>query len=142
MKLCTVLKERIDGGIGGASTGYLGKFPALQSVYNWGYKGYYTGNDQEPQVELDQDTQNQLIDQATDLLYSKFPEAIENKKLKRHVLQMLIGKITQGELRDKVEMDAFIKRLKKNGSKFSFRKIQNKSKHFYFFPKDIVNHTS
>jgi hypothetical protein len=113
MKLCTVLKERIDGGIGGASTGYLGKFPALQSVYNWGYKGYYTGNDQEPQVELDQDTQNQLIDQAIDLLYSKFPEAIENKKLKRHVLQMLIGKITQGELRDKVEMDAFIKRLKK-----------------------------
>ena len=113
MKLRSVIKEKNDGGIGAGSTGYLGRFPALQSVYNWGYKGYYTGNDQDPEVELDQDTQNQLIDQAIDLLYSKYPEAKENKKLKRHVLQMLIGKITQGELRDKVEMDAYIKRLKK-----------------------------
>ena len=107
MKLCTVLKERVDGGIGGASTSYLGRFPALQSVYNWGYKGYFTGG------EVDQQQQNTMIDQAIDLLYSKFPEVIENKKLKRHVLQMLIGKVTQGELKDKVDMDTFIKRLKK-----------------------------
>jgi|6_EtaG_2_1085325.scaffolds.fasta_scaffold20979_4 hypothetical protein len=113
MKLCKVLKERIDGGIGGASTGYLGRFPALQSVYNWGYKGYYQGAQQDPQVELDQDQQNQLIDQAIDLMYSKYPEVIQNKKLKRHMLQMVIGKITQGELRDRVDMDTFIKRLKK-----------------------------
>ena len=113
MKLCTVLKERIDGGIGAASTGYLGKFPSLASVYNWGYKGYYAGGDETPEVELDQNQQDQLIDQAIDLLYSRFPEVIENKKLKRHVLQMLIGKVTQGELKDKVDMDTFIKRLKK-----------------------------
>tara|TARA_Y100000310_G_scaffold199144_1_gene199122 strand:- start:1058 stop:1420 length:363 start_codon:yes stop_codon:yes gene_type:complete len=113
MKLNYLLKERIDGGIGAASTGYLGKFPALQSVYNWGYKGYYKGPELDLTPELDAQSQNQLIDQAIDLLYSKFPEAIENKKLKRHVLQMLIGKVTQGELRDKVDMDTFIKRLKK-----------------------------
>ena len=35
------------------------------------------------------------------------------KNLKRHFLQMLIGKITQGDLRDRVDMDKFIKRLKK-----------------------------
>ena len=112
MKLCHVLKEQIDEAIG-ATTGYLGRFPALQSVYNWGYKWYYTGGDETPKVELDQESQNQLIDQAIDLLYSRFPEVIEDKKLKRHVLQMLIGKVTQGELRDKVDMDTFIKRLKK-----------------------------
>ena len=112
MKLCHVLKGRIDEAIG-ATTGYLGRFTALQSVYNWGYKGYYTGGDETPEVELDQESQNQLIDQAIDLLYSRFPEVIEDKKLKRHVLQMLIGKVTQGELRDKVDMDTFIKRLKK-----------------------------
>ena len=113
MKLCNVLRERIDGGGGGATTAYLGRFPALQSVYNWGYKGYFAGGDESPEVELDPDSQNQLIDQAIDLLYSKFPEVIGDKKLKRHVLQMLIGKVTQGELRDKVDMDTFIKRLKK-----------------------------
>ena len=113
MKLRSVIKEKIDGGIGAGSTGYLGRFPALQSVYNWGYKGYFTGGEADPEVELDQQQQNTMIDQAIDLLYSKFPEVIENKKLKRHVLQMLIGKVTQGELKDKVDMDTFIKRLKK-----------------------------
>ena len=113
MKLRSVIKEKIDGGIGAGSSGYLGRFPGLQSVYNWGYKGYYTGNETDPEVELDQQQQNTMIDQAIDLLYSKFPEVIENKKLKRHVLQMLIGKVTQGELKDKVDMDTFIKRLKK-----------------------------
>ena len=116
MKLCGVLKERIDGGIGAASTGYLGKFPSLASVYNWGYKGYYQGPEQDLKPEISQDTENHLIDQAIDLLYSRFPEAIEDKKLKRHVLQMLIGKVTQGELSNKVDMDTFIKRLKKTKS--------------------------
>ena len=113
MKLRSVIKEKIDGGIGAGSTGYLGRFPALQSVYNWGYKGYFTGGEADPEVELDQQQQNTMIDQAIDLLYSTYPEVIENKKLKRHVLQMLIGKVTQGELKDKVDMDTFIKRLKK-----------------------------
>ncbi len=119
MKLCTILKERINGTRSvtteaiGATTGYLGRFPALQSVYNWGYKGYYQGNDQSPETELDQASQNLMIDQAIDLMYSKYPELISNKKLKRHMLQMVIGKITQGELRDKVDLDSFIKRLKK-----------------------------
>ena len=112
MKLCSVLKDRVDEGIG-ATTGYLGRFPALQSIYNWGYKGYYQGPEQDLTPELDTSSQNQLIDQAIDLLYSRYPEIIENKKLKRHMLQMLIGKVTQGELKDKVDMDAFIKRLKK-----------------------------
>ena len=113
MKLRSVIKEKIDGGIGAGSTGYLGRFPALQAVYNWGYKGYFTGGEADPEVELDQQQQNTMIDQAIDLLYSTYPEVIENKKLKRHVLQMLIGKVTQGELKDRVDMDTFIKRLKK-----------------------------
>ena len=84
MKLRSVIKEKIDGGIGAGSTGYLGRFPALQSVYNWGYKGYFTGGEADPEVELDQQQQNTMIDQAIDLLYSKFLEVIENKKLNRN----------------------------------------------------------
>ena len=113
MKLCTVLKERIDGGIGAASTGYLGKFPSLASVYNWGYKGYYQGPEQDLKPEISQETENQLIDQAIDLMYSRFPEIIKNKEIKRHMLQLLVGQITQGELKDRIEMEKFIKRLKK-----------------------------
>jgi len=111
MKLGSLLKEALDGG--GQTTGYLGRQPALQSVYNWGYKGYYTGDDPNLAAVADAETENQLIDQAIDLMYSKFPEVVANKKLKRHMLQMLIGQITQGELSDKVDMDSFIKRLKK-----------------------------
>ena len=62
---------------------------------------------------LDDESQNQLIDQAIDLMYSRFPEIMQNKKMKRHMLQMIIGQITQGELKDRVDMDNFIKRLKK-----------------------------
>lgn len=113
MKLCDVLRERIDGGIGGASTSYLGKLPAMSSVYNWGYKGYYQGPDQDLKPEISQDTENHLIDQAIDLMYTRFPEVIKNKKIKRHMLQLLVGQITQGELKDRVEMEKFIKRLKK-----------------------------
>ena len=111
MKLGHVLKGLAE--ISGPTTGYLGRSPAMQSVYNWGYKGYYAGGGEEPKVELDLQQQNMMIDQAIDLLYSQYPEVIENKKLKRHVLQVLIGKVTQGELKDKIDMDDFIKRLKK-----------------------------
>ena len=112
MKLCSVLKDRVDEGIG-ATTGYLGRFPALQSIYNWGYKGYYQGPEQDLKPEISQDTENHLIDQAIDLMYSRFPEIIKNKEIKRHMLQLLVGQITQGELKDRIEMEKFIKRLKK-----------------------------
>ena len=46
-------------------------------------------------------------------MYSRFPEIIKNKEIKRHMLQLLVGQITQGELKDKIEMEKFIKRLKK-----------------------------
>ena len=111
MKLWKILESEWSSG--GPSTAYLGKFPALASVYNYGYTGYYKGPEQDIEVELDQQSQDQMIDQAIDLMYSRFPEIVANKKMKRHMLQMLIGKITQGELRDKVDMEAFIKRLKK-----------------------------
>ena len=113
MRLGYLLKERIDGGIGAASTGYLGKFPSLASVYNWGYKGYFQGVEEDPVAELSPDAENHLIDQAVDLMYTRFPEIIKNKEIKRHMLQMLVGQITQGELKDRIEMEKFIKRLKK-----------------------------
>jgi hypothetical protein len=85
----------------------------MSSVYNWGYKGYYQGPEQDLKPEISQDTENHLIDQAIDLMYTRFPEVIKNKKIKRHMLQLLVGQITQGELKDRVEMEKFIKRLKK-----------------------------
>ena len=111
MKLCSLLKEVLDGGA--QTTGYLGRAPAMQSVYNWGYKGYYQGPEQDLKPEISQDTENHLIDQAIDLMYSRFREIIKNKEIKRHMLQLLIGQITQGELKDRIEMEKFIKRLKK-----------------------------
>ena len=113
MKLKKVLEEDSEWQSKGPTTSYMGKWPGTFSVYNWGYKGYYPGEEPALTAALDDESQNQLIDQAIDLMYSRFPEIMQNKKMKRHMLQMIIGQITQGELKDRVEMDNFIKRLKK-----------------------------
>ena len=71
MKLWKILESEWSSG--GPSTAYLGKFPALASVYNYGYTGYYKGPEQDIEVELDQQSQDLMIDQAIDLMYSRFP---------------------------------------------------------------------
>jgi len=111
MKLGKIIEG--DWQSSGPTTSYMGRSPAMASVYNWGYKGYYTGEDPNLTAAADDAIQDQLIDQAIDLMYSKYPDIVDNKKMKRYFLQMLIGKVTQGELRDRVDMDRFIKRLKK-----------------------------
>ena len=113
MKLKKVLEEDSEWQSKGPTTSYMGKWPGTFSVYNWGYKGYYQGPEQDLKPEISQDTENHLIDQAIDLMYTRFPEIIKNKEIKRHMLQLLIGQITQGELKDRIEMEKFIKRLKK-----------------------------
>ena len=101
MKLGKIIEG--DWQSSGPTTSYMGRSPAMASVYNWGYKGYYTGEDPNLTAAADDAIQDQLIDQAI----------VDNKKMKRYFLQMLIGKVTQGELKDRVDMDRFIKRLKK-----------------------------
>ena len=114
MKLGKIIKS--DHQSIGPNENYMGRSPAMASVYNWGYKGYYTGEDPNLTAVADDAIQDQLIDQAIDLMYSKYPDIVDNKKMKRHFLQMLIGKVTQGELRDRIDMDKFINRLKKTRS--------------------------
>ena len=111
MKLKNIIEGEFQSS--GPTTGYLGRSPAMASAYNYGYKGYYTGVDPNLAAVADEAIQNQLIDQAIDLMYSKYPDIVDDKKMKRHFLQMLVGKITQGDLRDRVDLDSFIKRLKK-----------------------------
>jgi|10_taG_2_1085330.scaffolds.fasta_scaffold07028_7 hypothetical protein len=67
----------------------------------------------DPECILDPDIERQLIDYAIDLLYSRYPELVDNKTIKRHVLQMVIGKITSGEPSDQITMKNFIKQIKK-----------------------------
>ena len=38
---------------------------------------------------------------------------VKDKKVKRHLVQMLVGKVMEGEVRDIIDIDRFIKRLKK-----------------------------
>ena len=37
----------------------------------------------------------------------------KEKKVKKHLIQMLVGKVMVGEVRDIIDIDRFIKRLKK-----------------------------
>lgn len=112
MKLRDILKE---AGYTGPYTNFHGRAPALFSAYNVGYRTS-PGNNVGDQASstMDSDRESHLIDRAIDMLYDKYPQIIKNKKVKRHLINMLIGKITSGEKMDSVDIDKLIKRLWKN----------------------------
>lgn len=80
-------------------------------------KGYRTtpGNKLDDPVSqtLDPYIEEQLIDQVIDVMYRDYPEIVKDKKVKKHLIQMLVGKVMSGEVRDIIDIDRFIKRLKK-----------------------------
>jgi len=113
MKLKSVLSE-----LSGKTTAYASKYvPGNSSVSSWGIKGYRTtpGNKLDDPVSqtLDPYIEEQLIDQVIDVMYRDYPEMVKDKKVKRHLVQMLVGKVMEGEVRDIIDIDRFIKRLKK-----------------------------
>ena len=102
----------------GPTTAYASKHPpGNASVSPWGVKGYRTtpGNKFDDPVSqtLDPYIEEQLIDQVIDVMYRDYPEIVKEKKVKRHLIQMLVGKVMAGEVRDVIDVDRFIKRLKK-----------------------------
>lgn len=103
MKLQDVLQE------------YASKFPAYAGT--WGPIGYKAtpGNKIEDPVssQVDSYIEDQLIDQVIDVIYRDYPELIQKKKIKRHLIQMAVGKIMRGEIRDIVSLERVVKRLKK-----------------------------
>lgn len=60
---------------------------------------------------------NQLIDFAIDLLYSQYPDLIQDNKIKRYYLNMIIGKVTNGHIDSKLELKDFVRALSKRGVK-------------------------
>ena len=52
-------------------------------------------------------------DQVIDVMYRDYPEMVKDKIVKKHLIQMLVGKVMVGEVRDIIDIDRFIKRLKK-----------------------------
>ena len=71
------------------------------------YSLFTTTNCLDPYIE------QQLIDQTIDVMYRDYPEIVRDKKVKRHLVQMLLGKVMAGEVKDIIDIDRFIKRLKK-----------------------------
>ena len=111
VKLRNVLAE-----ITGTTNQYASKWiPGYTS--SWGIKGYRTtpGNKLDDPVSqtLDPYIEEQLIDQVIDVMYRDYPEMVKDKKVKKHLIQMLVGKVMSGEVRDIIDIDRFIKRLKK-----------------------------
>tara|TARA_R110000744_G_scaffold9052_8_gene29485 strand:+ start:2873 stop:3223 length:351 start_codon:yes stop_codon:yes gene_type:complete len=99
----------------GPYTNYHGQSHAIFSSYNTGYKP--TPGNRAPDkltATLDADIERQLIDQAIDLLFNDYPNLMKDKQIRRHHVNMLLGKITSGEVADLIDVDNFIKRLWKN----------------------------
>lgn len=101
MKLQDVLKE------------YGSKWPTYSGT--WGVKNYRAPVKNVDPVSADVDPQieQQLIDQIIDVMYRDYPEIVKDNKIKRHLLQMVVGKVTAGEIQTVVNIDNVIKRLKK-----------------------------
>ena len=113
MKLKNVLSE-----LQGPTTAYASKHvPGNASVATWGIKGYRTtpgGRLDDPvSAVVDPHIEEQLIDQVIDVMYRYYPEMVKDKKVKRHLIQMWVGKVMAGEVNDIIDIDRFIKRLKK-----------------------------
>ena len=62
---------------------------------------------------LDPYIEDQLIDQTIDVMYRDYPEIVKDKKIKRHLVQMLLGKVMAGEVKDIIDVERFVKQLKK-----------------------------
>ena len=90
--------------------GAAGKFTSYGSSYR---PSVLTHGDDPVSSKVDSDIERQLIDQAIDMLFNEYPELIQDKKVKRMHIQMLLGKITKGEVSDLIDVENFIKRLKK-----------------------------
>ena len=101
--------------IGDVMIEYASKWPAYAGT--WGVKNYRTtpGNKLEDPVAavLDPYIEDQLIDQTIDVMYRDYPEIVKDKKIKRHLVQMLLGKVMAGEVKDIIDVERFVKQLKK-----------------------------
>ena len=69
------------------------------------------------QSKVDAGVERQLIDFAIDKIYEYYPEIVKNKKIKMMYLQIIMGKIYSGEVRDLVTLKSMIKKLKEIGIK-------------------------
>ena len=112
MKLKDILNE---AGYTGPYTNFHGRAPALFSAYNVGYRPT-PGNNVDDQLTrtLDADRESQIIDRVIDKIYHEYPELVKNKKIKRHLIQILVGKITSGEKPTNVDISNIVKKLWKD----------------------------
>ena len=123
----------------------------LQNVWSTLNKtsGYRLDNDQpsarkssqiypdEPAV--DPHIESQLIDQAISLIINQHPEITKNKTIRRHQLQMIIGKITSGQVDNLITLKNMIKTLKKRGIKTEGSTMKIKRSDIANIIKEVLN---
>mgnify|MGYP006919375854 CR=1 len=111
MKLKDCLTE--EGWAGAPNSNYAGAGRSFSSFGNaYRPSGGNIGWDKMT-ATLDPDIESQLISQAIDKLFWEYPNLIKDKKIKRMHVQMLLGKITSGQVDNQIDVDRFIKQLKK-----------------------------
>ena len=112
MKLRDCLSE---GWAGSPNTNYVGGGASFSALGNRNMYRPTAGNIGADKMTytLDKDIEAQLINQAIDRLFWEYPSLIQNKKIKRMHVQMLLGKITSGEVDNLIDVDRFIKQLRK-----------------------------
>lgn len=112
MKLKDVL---IEAGWTGPYTNFHGRAPALFSAYNVGYRASPGNNvGDQAAATMDADRESHIIDRVIDKLYDEYPELIQNKRVKRHLIQILVGKVNSGTNLGDIDIDKIAKKLWKD----------------------------
>lgn len=116
----------------------------LTTWSSWSNKGYIpgpSGNKAAFQYDLpavDKDIEQQYIDHAIDRLFNDYPELIKDKKIRRHVISMIIGKLVTGSIEDKVTLDGFIKRIKQRGIKVESNRMKIRKSDLIGIIKEVI----
>jgi hypothetical protein len=112
MKLKDILDE---AGFTGPYTNFHGRAPALFSAYNVGYRTV-PGNNVGDQASdtMKSDKESHIIDRVIDRLYDEYPDLIQNKRVKRHLIQILVGKVSAGANLGDIDIDKIAKKLWKD----------------------------
>lgn len=117
LKLYEALSEPVSDPVGGnfPSFSTWNRTSDSRNVGSTSSKGF-----QYPSEKLaGKQMKNQLIDFAIDMLYSQYPQLIKDKETKMYYLNMIIGKVTNGNIDSRLELKDFIRALKKRGVKIN-----------------------
>ncbi len=115
MKLSAFLKEADTSGVG--NTAHPGSGPTYSTwapFSNISVFANHSADTISDGTKITRQVEKELIDYAIDVLFNTYPNLVKRGKIKRYIIQQLLGQITSGRLASQVSIQKFIEKLNQN----------------------------